>query len=243
MGKIVLIDGDTGLCHAVRATLELEGYELLVAHDGITGLERVRAARPDLVILAVRLSGADGFSICRVLRRESDVPVILLTEHEDEDGIRGLDIGADDYVRKPFASGELLARVRARLRRGSRAPQPHLREALLCDLLYVDIGGRRVFRGNTEIALVPKEFELLVCLMRHSGIVLTREELFQRVWGDVLRHGSRTVDVHICWLRTKIELDPSRPHYVQTVRGHGYRFSAGVHVHMPRRADSGRLSY
>ncbi|HWQ13762.1 MAG TPA: response regulator transcription factor [Roseiflexaceae bacterium] len=238
MGLIVLIDSDVDLCQRVHATLEPEGYELLVTHDGISGLETVRATRPDLVILAVRLPGPDGFSVCRALRRENDVPVILLTEHaDDEEGILGLDIGADDYVRKPFGSSELLARVRARLRRGARATQPGgLHEALLCDLLYVDVGGRRVFRGNLEIALVAKEFELLVCLMRHSGIVLSRDELFQCVWGEGRRRGSRTVDVHICWLRTKIEPDPSRPHYIQTVRGRGYRFAEGVHVYTPSRA-------
>jgi DNA-binding response OmpR family regulator len=160
------------------------------------------------------------------LRQESDMPILMLTARQDEvDRIAGLELGADDYVIKPFSLGELLARVRAILRRSDRQPAGVEREVLAADQLKVDTGSRRVFRAGEEIALAQKEFDLLVCLMRNRGMALSRDLLLERVWGYDFPGDSRTVDVHVRWLREKIELDPSKPHYIQTVRGIGYRFN------------------
>jgi len=237
MAKILLIDADLVLCQTLRAALEREGYDTLVANDGVRGLELVRDTLPDLVILEARLPGIDGFSICRIVRFESDIPVMLLSVCENEaDRILGLDLGADDYVIKPFLMGELLARVRARLRRNQRIIERPQHESLTFDSLHVDIGRHRVFYGDTEIELVQKEFELLVCLMRNSGLALSREMLLQHVWGEDFKHDPRTVDVHIRWLRTKVEPDPPNPRYIQTVRGQGYRFVEGVRTQVVNHA-------
>jgi len=229
MAKIVLIDPDTALCESLRFCLDREGYDTLVAHDGMCGLEIARGSDPDLIILEVSLPKLDGFAICRMLRFESDIPIIFLTACQREaDRVKGLDLGADDYVIKPFFTAELLARIRARLRRSDRSPQITKRELLTAGDLCVDVGSRRVFRGEREVELVPKEFELLVLLMRNRGQALSRAMLLQYVWGDDFKRDPRTVDVHISWLRSKIEPDTAQPRYIETVRRHGYRFSDGM---------------
>jgi Response regulators consisting of a CheY-like receiver domain and a winged-helix DNA-binding domain len=168
----------------------------------------------------------DGFSVCRILRQESEVPILILTARQDEiDRIAGLELGADDYVAKPFSLGELLARVRAIMRRSDRrisAP----REVLDAGAIRLDTGSRRAWRDNVELNLSQKEFDLLACLMRNRGIALSRDVLLERVWGYDFLGDSRTVDVHIRWLREKVEPDPGKPTYIQTVRGIGYRFEA-----------------
>jgi len=226
MAKIVLIDPDVTLCETLQCKFAQEGYDTLSAHDGMKGLDIARASDPDLIILEATLPGLDGFTVCRMLRFESDVPIILLsTYHGEADRIKGLDLGADDYVIKPFLVGELLARIRARLRRSDPSYAVAKHQVLTAGELRVDVGRRRVFAGDQEVELVPKEFDLLVCLMRNRGQPLSRELLLQRVWGNQYKSTPRTVDVHIRWLRSKIDPNAAQPRYIETVRGHGYRFT------------------
>src|SRR5215211_2002152 len=224
MPTILLVEDETTLSETLRYNLEREGYTVLVAGDGVQGLDLARRERPDLVILDIMLPRLDGFSVCRILRQESDVPILMLTARQDEvDRIAGLELGADDYVSKPFSLGELLARVRAIMRRTDRKLSDN-REVLDAGMLRVDTGSRRVWRDGAEVTLSQKEFDLLTCLIRNRGLALTRDVLLERVWGYDFLGDSRTVDVHIRWLREKVEPDPSRPIYIQTVRGVGYRF-------------------
>jgi DNA-binding response OmpR family regulator len=224
MATILLVEDDTTLAETLRYNIEREGYGVLVASDGVQGLELARRERPNLVVLDIMLPRLDGFSVCRILRQESDVPIMMLTARQDEvDRIAGLELGADDYVSKPFSLGEMLARLRAIMRRSER--QPRLgREVLEAGALRVDTSSRRAWCEGQELALPQKEFDLLTCLIRNHGIALSRDLLLERVWGLDFVGDSRTVDVHIRWLREKIEPDPSRPRYIQTVRGVGYRF-------------------
>lgn len=227
MSTILLIEDETTLAETLRYNLEREGYTVLLATDGVQGLEMARRDHPDLLVLDIMLPRLDGFSICRILRQESDIPIIMLTARQDEvDRIAGLELGADDYVSKPFSLGELLARVRAILRRAERRPSGGNREILDAGNLRVDTSSRRAWRDGGELNLPQKEFDLLACLMRNRGIALSRDLLLERVWGFDFLGDSRTVDVHIRWLREKIEPDPARPRYIQTVRGVGYRFEA-----------------
>jgi DNA-binding response OmpR family regulator len=225
MPTILLVEDETTLSETLRYNLEREGYTVAVASDGVQGLELARRERPDLVVLDVMLPRLDGFSVCRILRQENDVPIIMLTARQDEvDRIAGLELGADDYISKPFSLGEFLARVRAIMRRTDRRPSVGSREILEARELRVDTGSRRAWRNGAELTLSQKEFDLLTCLIRNSGIALSRDLLLERVWGFDFLGDSRTVDVHIRWLREKIEADPARPTYIQTVRGVGYRF-------------------
>jgi DNA-binding response OmpR family regulator len=226
MATILLVEDETLLAETLRYNLEREGYTVITAADGMTGLDLARADPPDLLILDVMLPKLDGFSVCRILRRETNLPIMMLTARQDEvDRIAGLELGADDYVVKPFSLGELLARVRAILRRSDRQPTGVEREQLTAEGLRVDTGSRRVFRDGLEITLAQKEFDLLVCLLRNRGMALSRDLLLERVWGYDFPGDSRTVDVHVRWLREKVEVDPGKPVYIQTVRGIGYRFN------------------
>ncbi|MEO7913303.1 MAG: response regulator transcription factor [Roseiflexaceae bacterium] len=224
MPTILLVEDEPTLSETLRYNLEREGYTVLAAGDGVSGLELARREQPDLLILDVMLPRLDGFSVCRILRQESDMPILMLTARQDEvDRIAGLELGADDYVAKPFSLGELLARVRAIMRRSDRQPISS-REVLEAGTLRVDTGSRRAWSAATELTLSQKEFDLLTCLIRNRGMALSRDVLLERVWGYDFLGDSRTVDVHIRWLREKVEQDPSRPIYIQTVRGVGYRF-------------------
>ncbi|HEX9370820.1 MAG TPA: response regulator transcription factor [Roseiflexaceae bacterium] len=224
MPTILLVEDEPTLSETLRYNLEREGYGVLTAADGVKGLELARREQPDLLILDIMLPRLDGFSVCRILRQESDVPILMLTARQDEvDRIAGLELGADDYVSKPFSLGELLARVRAIMRRTDRQP-PGSREVLDAGALRVDTGSRRAWRSGAELTLSQKEFDLLTCLIRNRGMALSRDVLLERVWGYDFLGDSRTVDVHIRWLREKVEPDPGRPIYIQTVRGVGYRF-------------------
>ena len=212
----------------MRETLALnlrgEGYEVEVADDGETALEMARALKPDLLVLDVMLPVLDGLTVCRVVRKESQMPIILLTARGTEtDKIIGLETGADDYIVKPFSLGEFLARVRAALRRGHSAEPA---TALVSGDLRLDLLSRKCYLGEEELQLAPREFELLTTLVRNRGAVLTRDLLLATVWGDDYLGDSRTVDVHIRWLRQKIEQDPSAPVRIQTLRGVGYRFES-----------------
>jgi DNA-binding response OmpR family regulator len=228
MSTILLVEDDPTLSETLRYNFEREGYTVISATDGVQGLERARRDQPDLVVLDIMLPRLDGFSVCRILRQESEVPILMLTARQDEvDRIAGLELGADDYVSKPFSLGELLARVRAIMRRTDRGPLGN-REILDAGALRVDTGSRRAWRDGGELNLSQKEFDLLTCLIRNRGMALSRDVLLERVWGYDFLGDSRTVDVHIRWLREKVEPDPGRPVYIQTLRGVGYRFETPV---------------
>lgn len=222
MTKILVVDDEITIRETLQYNLEKEDYEVVTAADGTEALDVARAQEPDLIILDLMLPGLDGLSVCRAIRKEQDVPIIMLTARTGEmDKIVGLESGADDYVVKPFSLGELLARVRAVLR---RAPATRRQDVLEAGDLRLDLIARRVTFGDEEISLTPKEFDLLAELMRNRGVVLSRDLLLSKVWGYDYLGDSRTVDVHIRWLREKIEEDPSNPERIQTVRGVGYRF-------------------
>jgi DNA-binding response OmpR family regulator len=220
--SILIVEDDETLQETLAYNLVLEGYAVTTASDGSTGLEMARAQQPDLVVLDVMLPELDGLSVCRILRREMDVPIIMLTARSSEvDKIIGLDSGADDYITKPFALGEFLARVRAALR---RKPKPAVADRLESGNLSVDLVGRKAYKGSEELNLSHKEFDLLAELMRNQGLVLSRDLMLTKVWGYDYFGESRTVDVHIRWLREKIEENPSNPTRIITVRSVGYRF-------------------
>lgn len=222
MTKLLLVEDDQTLSDTLTFNLTREGYEVVRAADGIRALDLAREQNPDLVVLDVMLPGLDGLTVCRTLRRESEVPIVLLTARSgDVDRIVGLDTGADDYIVKPFSLGELMARLRAVMRRGQHRTETKLQSG---DLI-LDLVGHRASRNGKNLNLPPKEFDLLAELIRHKGAVLTRDLLLQRVWGFDFAGDSRTVDVHIRWLREKIEDNPASPTRIETVRGLGYRFS------------------
>jgi DNA-binding response OmpR family regulator len=224
--RVLVVEDNRDLAFGLRNNLEIEGYEVEVSHDGSEGLERSAEWRPDLVILDLMLPGTDGFRVLRALRQRGEtVPVLILTARDAEsDKVRGLKLGADDYVTKPFGVLELLARVEALLRRG-RAAGPG-RMVLRFGDVELDTATRTVRRAGTAVPLAPKEFDLLVALLEGKGAIVTRPELMRQVWGyqtDVL---SRTVDTHIAELRRKLERDPARPRHILTVRKAGYRLEA-----------------
>lgn len=222
MTKLLLVEDDQTLLDTLSLNLTREGYEVIRAGDGITALDLARQHKPDLIVLDVMLPGLDGLTVCRTLRRETEAPIVLLTARSSEvDRIVGLDTGADDYIIKPFSLGELLARLRAVMRRGQHRTETKLQSG---DLI-LDLVGHRATRAAKNLNLPPKEFDLLAELIRHKGAVLTRDLLLQRVWGFDFAGDSRTVDVHVRWLREKIEDDPANPTRIETVRGLGYRFS------------------
>jgi DNA-binding response OmpR family regulator len=222
--RILLVEDEAIVRETLSVTLMAEGYEVLTAADGVEGLRRAREDLPDLLVLDLMLPELDGLSICRILRRESDVPIIMLTARGTEmDKIAGLETGADDYVVKPFSSGEFLARVRANLRRAAGESR-RARTRLQSGDLVLDLAARRAYRNEQEVRLAHKEFELLAELMRNKGVVLSRDLLLAQVWGYDYAGDSHTVDVHVRWLREKIEADPANPERIITVRGVGYRF-------------------
>jgi DNA-binding response OmpR family regulator len=219
---ILIVEDDETLQETLAYNLEQEGYSVAAAMDGPGGLELARTEQPDLIILDIMLPELDGLSVCRILRRELDVPIIMLTARSSEvDKIIGLDSGADDYITKPFSLGEFLARVRAALR---RKPRPATPDQLQSGDLSLDLVGRKVYKGDEKLNLSHKEFDLLAELMRNQGLVLSRDLLLTKVWGYDYIGESRTVDVHVRWLREKIEKEPSKPKRITTVRSIGYRF-------------------
>jgi DNA-binding response OmpR family regulator len=226
MAKILLVEDEANLTDTLAENLSEEGHEVLKAHDGEAGLGLVRAQVPDLIVLDIMLPVLDGLSVCRIIRKDpatSHIPIIMLTARGTEvDKIVGLESGADDYIVKPFGLGEFLARVRAVLRRlpGRTTAQ----DEIASGDLRMDMTGRRVYRGNDELHLSHKEFDLLSELMRNQGAVLSRDLILTKVWGYEFFGDKRTVDVHIRWLREKIEDNPSDPQRIATVRGIGYRF-------------------
>ncbi len=223
--KILVVDDEETMVRSLSALLTQEGYSVAVATDGPQALKAARDQRPDLILLDVMLPGADGIEVCRQIRTWSTVPIIMLTAKTAEvDKVVGLEVGADDYVTKPFSPRELVARIKANLRRAQMQAQDAGRDQLHSGEVVLDIARHRVTVRGREVALSPKEFDLLRELMSHPGRVLGRDYLLNRVWGEDFFGDTRTLDVHIRWLREKIESDPSKPSYIQTVHGVGYRF-------------------
>jgi DNA-binding response OmpR family regulator len=228
MARIVIIEDDPLITESVVDALHNAGHETLTAADGQYGLELVRANHPQLVLLDIMLPKMDGWEVCKIIRVESTVPILMITAlNEEVDRILGLELGADDYLTKPFSTRELLARVRATLRRVEFEHQDNNPpKELTIGLVRLDLEARRAFKGKQELSLRYKEFELLSLLMSRAGEAVSRPELFDEVWGFDWIGDTRTLDVHVRWLREKLEDDPGNPVYVQTVRGVGYRFIA-----------------
>ena len=219
---VLVVDDEPTLVATLKYNLEREGYRVLTASDGEKAINLARAERPDLMVLDLMLPAVDGLEVCRILRREMSVPILMLTARADEvDKVVGLEIGADDYVTKPFSTRELMARIRALLRRTVTAPDE---EVLTSGDLRIDMKRREVTRGGGAVELKPKEMELLIYFMRNKGRAFTREQLLREVWGYDFYGDSRTVDVHVSWLRQKIEDQSGKPVRILTVRGVGYRF-------------------
>jgi len=224
MPTILIVEDDDTVREALSAGLESEGYEVILSDNGLDGLKQAKEEGPDLILLDLMLPEMDGLSVCRALRRNSDVPIIMLTARGTEmDKIVGLETGADDYVVKPFSLGELLARIRSLLRRTRNDKQENQMQLTSGDI-SLDLTSRRVSKDDAEVHLTQKEFNLLAELIRNKGAVLSRDLLLEKVWGYSYVGNTHTVDVHIRWLREKIELDPSKPVRIVTVRGVGYRF-------------------
>jgi DNA-binding response OmpR family regulator len=228
-GTVLVVEDDATLAMTLRYNLERAGYTCLVAGEGARALELTRRERPSLVLLDVMLPGIDGLEVCRRIRAESTVPIIMLTAKAEEiDRVVGLEVGADDYVTKPFSTRELVARVRAALRRAQMQPDDEESgiQTVRIGAITVDPARREVLRDGMQLSLKPKEFDLLWYFVRHPGRVFTREHLLERVWGYDFAGTNRTVDVHIRWLREKIEEDPAHPRYLRTSRGAGYLFES-----------------
>jgi len=226
-GKILVVDDEAKIVKLVRSYLEQAGYTVVEAGDGQTALIQARREKPDLVVLDLGLPGIDGLEVARTLRRERDTPIIMLTARiEDTDRIVGLELGADDYVTKPFNPRELVARVRAVLRRtGGALPAP---EMLRAGGLVLDLGGHEATLDGRPVELTPTEFALLAVLLQNPGRAFTRLELLERVQGYAYEGYERTIDAHIKNLRAKLGDDPRHPHYVQTVFGVGYKLGADL---------------
>ncbi len=230
---VLIVEDEISLQETLAYNLRREGYQVEVAGNGLTALELARSAHPDIILLDIMLPGMDGFEVCRTLRKEMTTPVLMLTARDDEiDRVVGLEVGADDSRTKPFSMRELMARVKAMLRRvrlireemSAASPETEAPQLLKFDNLVVDLTRHEVRLNNQVIPMKPKEFELLAYLANHRGKVLTRDSLLEKLWGWDYSGDSRTVDVHIRWLREKIEADPQTPKRIITVRGAGYRF-------------------
>jgi DNA-binding response OmpR family regulator len=235
--KVLIVEDEPTLLSTLEYNFSKQGYEVCTAADGLAALDVARREHPDVILLDVMLPGLDGLEVCRMLRREMNVPIMMLTARAEEiDRIVGLEVGADDYLAKPFSMRELMARVKAQLRRvrlireevaaesdkAAALGAPH--EMLVFGELVIDLARREVRRAGEPLAFKPKEFDLLVFLARNHGIVLSRDLILERVWGWDFGGDSRTVDVHVRWLREKLESDATHPTRIVTVRGIGYRF-------------------
>ena len=224
-GKILIVEDDQALLDVLKYNLTKEGYSVATAIDGIQALEVARGSQPDLILLDIMLPKMSGFDVCRILRKETTTPILMLTAKDEEvDKIVGLEIGADDYMTKPFSMRELLARIRAMLRRAEMVKPKPVEEAVLrISDLEVDLARHQATLSGTKLDLTPKEFDLLAFLARNRGLVFSREQLLERVWGYDYAGDTRTVDVHIRWLREKLEVDPAKPKRLITIRGVGYK--------------------
>ena len=224
--KILVVEDDRNLLDTIKYNLRKEGYEVVTAADGAKAIEIARIEKPDLIILDIMLPEVSGLEVCRILRKEMTTPILMLTARvEETDKIVGLETGADDYMTKPFSLRELIARVRAMLRRTRMAETKTEAKAETMTIgdIKIDIARHQVIKGGTTIELTPKEFDLLAFLAGNKGFVFSRDQLLEKVWGYEFAGDTRTVDVHIRWLRQKLEDNPEKPSHVITVRGTGYK--------------------
>jgi DNA-binding response OmpR family regulator len=222
----MLVDDEPLITDSLSYSLRREGFDVKAVGDGAIALQEILAFQPDLVVLDIMLPGMSGLEICRRLRAQSAIPVIMLTARSEEiDRVLGLEVGADDYLPKPFSFRELLARIRSILRRVELDRQVSQTQSVTLGDLTLDPVARRIFKDDQELQLSAREFDLLSNLMKNAGRALSREELLSEVWGSDWIGDQRTLDVHVRWLRLKVEDDPASPRYIQTVRGHGYRFA------------------
>ncbi len=225
MQHILLIDDEKKITTPLKSSFEHTGYKVSVAHDGHTGLSMAIVSKPDVVVLDVMMPGLDGWQVCQEIRKNSNIPIIMLTALDDSmDRIRGLELGADDYLVKPFGFEELHAHVRAMLRRVRLDKQLITEQIINAGKFELNIEARYLKKNGERIELRQKEFEIVTLLMSNIGKVVTREQLFDEVWGTDWLGDTRTLDVHMSWIRSKIEDDPTRPQYCNTVRGIGYQF-------------------
>ena len=225
MPHILLIDDERKLTDPLRASFERSGYAVTVANDGHAGLSMAMVEDPDVIVLDVMMPGLDGWQVCQAIRQHSTVPIIMLTALDDSlDRIKGLELGADDYLVKPFSYKELEAHVRAMLRRVKLDRGDHAPSHIAVGDIKLDLDAHTVTKNGEEVVLRQKEYEILTLLMTNLGKVVTRDRLFDEVWGTDWLGDTRTLDVHMSWLRGKLEDDPAHPVYLQTIRGVGYRF-------------------
>jgi two-component system response regulator RegX3 len=223
--KVLIVEDEPALAESVQYSLSREGFDVDVASDGEKALERFRASKPDLLVLDLMLPRLSGLDVCRIVRSESSVPIVILTAKDGEaDKVAGLELGADDYVTKPFSMRELVSRVRAQLRRAGMADQATSEELLTGGPVQLDVARHEMTVRGERVDLPPKEFELLETFLRRKGRLLTRDFLIDEVWGPDYYGDTRTLDVHMKRLRQKIEQDPHAPAHLLTVRGLGYRF-------------------
>jgi DNA-binding response OmpR family regulator len=224
--RILLVDDEPLITDSLTYSLRREGFEVKAVVDGAQALKAVDEYQPDLIVLDLMLPDISGLEVCRRLRANSTTPVIMLTARGEEiDRVLGLEVGADDYLAKPFSFRELLARIRSTLRRVELDRQSTQMQPVVLRQMSLDPTARRVFKGDNELQLSAREFDLLAILMKNAGRALSREELLAQVWGEEWIGDPRTLDVHVRWLRMKVEEDPASPQYIQTVRGYGYRFA------------------
>jgi len=227
--KILIVEDELTLQETLAYNLEHQGYEVVTASDGNTAISLAKESEPDLVLLDIMLPGMDGFEVCRVLRQDMTVPILMLTARDDEiDRVVGLEVGADDYLTKPFSMRELIARVKALLRRvrimQAKNEKQEEHKTYEFSNLRIDESRHEVTLDDAPLNLKPKEYDLLLYLARHRGLILSREKILEEVWGWDYFGDSRTVDVHIRWLREKIEENPAKPKRIITIRSAGYRF-------------------
>ena len=227
--KILIVEDELTLQETIAYNLKHQGYEVFTASDGDAAIAIAKESEPDLILLDIMLPGMDGFEVCRILRKDMIVPILMLTARDDEiDRVVGLEVGADDYLTKPFSMRELIARVKALLRRmrimQSKNENAEQHKTHEFSNLVIDESRHEVSLDDKPLNLKPKEYDLLLYLARHRGLILSREQILEEVWGWDYFGDSRTVDVHIRWLREKIEKDPAKPKRVITIRSAGYRF-------------------
>jgi two-component system, OmpR family, response regulator len=226
--KLLIVEDDRNLLDTLVYNIEKEGYSVISSMNGEEAVESARKENPDLIVLDIMLPGLNGLEVCRILRKEMTTPILMLTARNEEvDKIIGLEIGADDYMTKPFSMKELIARIRAMLRRADMtiSRPDSLDKTITTGTLEIDTERHRITVSGKELELSPREYDLLVFLAINKGFVFTREQLLEKVWGYDFAGDTRTVDVHIRWLRQKIEVDPSKPEKLLTVRGAGYKLT------------------
>ena len=226
MTLILLVDDEQLIIDSLTYSLKREGFDVEAVTDGLSAIKAIEELNPDLIVLDLMLPDISGLEVCRRLRQSRTTPVIMLTARGEEiDRVLGLEVGADDYLAKPFSFRELLARIHATLRRVELDRHRHVPQQISLRKLSLDPVARRLFKDEEELQLSAREFDLLAILMKNAGRAMSRDELITQVWGDDWVGDPRTLDVHVRWLRLKIEEDPASPQYIQTVRGYGYRFA------------------